>query len=253
VDNVSTQVWRRGNFLGEYDNRQLRPVEVVMFVRYRDELAGRVIELGSGAGRVTGYLGQIAREAHGIDISARMVEHASRKYPDITFHEGDLTDLSRFEAGWFDAVVAPCNTLDVLDDGERRAMLDELHRVIAPRGLLLMSSHNRAFVPRLRTPTHVRKRDPLRLVYDLLHLPRRVRNHRRLAPLEREEAHYQFVNDPVYDFTLMHYFISRDDQERQFAEHGFEMLEALDLEGRTIEPGESAPDHVELHYVARRT
>jgi SAM-dependent methyltransferase len=251
--NTSTQVWRRGNFLGEYDNRQLRPVEVVLFARYRDDLSGRVIELGSGAGRITGYLGQLAREAHGLDISPRMVEHASRKYPDVRFHEGDLTDLSRFEAGWFDAVLAPCNTLDIFDDGARRAVLDDLYRVIAPGGLLLMSSHNRAFVPKLRSPTHVRKSDPLRLVYDLLRLPRRVRNHRRLAPLERREATYEFINDPVYDFSLMHYFTSRDDQERQFGEHGFEMLEALDLEGRTIGPGEDAPDFVELHYVARRT
>jgi SAM-dependent methyltransferase len=251
--NAGVQVWRRGNFLGEYDNRQLRPVEALLFVRYRDELSGRVIELGSGAGRVTGYLGQIAREAHGLDISPRMVEHAARKYPDVTFHEGDLTDLSRFEAGWFDVVLAPCNTLDLLDDAERRAMLDELNRVIAPGGLLIMSSHNRAFVPKLRKPTHVRKRDPLRLAYDLLRMPRRVRNHRRLAPQERREASYEYINDPVYDFSLMHYFISRDDQERQFGEHGFEMIEALDLEGRTIGPGETAPDFVELHYVARRT
>ncbi len=251
--NVNTRTWQRGKFLGEYDNRQLRPVEVLLFVRYRDELGGRVLELGSGGGRIIGYVAQIAREAHGIDISRQMVEHARQAVPDATFHEGDFTDLSRFEAGSFEAVIAGCNSLDILDDAERAAMLDELHRVIAPGGLLIMSSHNRGHVPRLRAASHIRTQDPLRFGFDLMRLPRRLRNHRRLAAHERNDDGYQIIHDSAYDYSLLHYYISRDDQERQFARHGFEMLECLDLEGRNVGPGEDAPDFVELHYVARRT
>ena len=251
--NVNTRTWQRGKFLGEYDNRQLRPVEVLLFVRYRDDLTGRVLELGSGAGRMTGYLAQIAREAHGIDISRAMVEHARQAVPDATFHEGDFTDLSRFGDGSFDVVLAGCNTLDILDDAERAATLDQLHRLIAPGGLLMISSHNRGYVPRLRPPSHVRMQDPLRFGFDLMRLPRRMRNHRRLAAHERDANGYQIVNDSAYDYSLLHYYISRDDQESQFARHGFEMLECLNLEGQPVGPGESAPDFVELHYVARRT
>ena len=250
---ANARVWAAGRFLKEYDTRQLRPVEVLLLVRYRDTLAGRVLELGCGAGRLTGYLAAIAREVHGLDLSPAMVDHCRQTLPEATFHEGDFTDLSMFAEDSFDAVVAPCNVLDVLDDEGRRAVLDGLHRLLTDDGLLIMSSHNRGYVPRLRTPTQVRWRDPLRLVYDIVRLPQRLGHRRRIVGLERKEAGYMVLNDSAHNYSLLHYYISRDDQQRQFSEHGFNLLECLNLEGARVEEGAAVPEYVELHYVARRT
>jgi SAM-dependent methyltransferase len=250
---VNARVWSRGSLLKHYSTRELRPVEVILLVRYRDEgLAGRVLELGCGAGRLTGYLAALAREVHGVDLSPQMVAYCRQTLPQATFHQGDLTDLSMFTSGSFDAIVAPYNVLDVLDDADRRSVLDDVHRLLTDSGLLIMSSHNRGFLPKLPGPNHVRLQDPLRLAYDTMRLPQRWANRRRLVALERRETDYAIVNDPTQNYSLVHYYISRDDQQRQLSEHGFALLDCLDLEGQPVETGASSADCPELHYVARR-
>jgi SAM-dependent methyltransferase len=251
---ANKDVWARGSFFDEFQSRDLRPVEVDILLRYRDDLAGRVIELGSGAGRIVGYLIQIAREVHGVDISPRMIEYSRRTWPEAVFHHSDFSDLSVFEDATFDVVLATCNILDVLTDAERRTMLDAIHRVLVPGGLLVMSAHNRSYLPNVRTPMQLRANlsHPRAFLIDVMKLPRRLRNRRRLLPLEQHTGGYEIVNDGSYDFSLLHYFIARDDQERQLRDHGFELLESLDLEGRAVAPGEAAAETVELHYVARR-
>jgi hypothetical protein len=41
------------------------------------------------------------------------------------------------------------------------------------------------------------------------------------------------------DYALLHYYIGCDDQERQLADVGFELLECLDLEARPVEAGQT--------------
>ena len=84
-------------------------------------------------------------------------------------------------------------------------------------------------------------------------LPRRLRNRRRLRRLQRDEEGYAIVNDEAHDFSVLHYYISRDAQGRQFMEQGFELMECLDLDGRQVRVGVTAARCPELHYVARRS
>jgi SAM-dependent methyltransferase len=235
-----------------YANRQLRPVEVLLLVRHRDELSGRVLELGCGAGRITGYLAEISSEAYGIDISSRMIAECRRRYPRGHFSEGDIRDLSRFEDGSLDAVIAGWNVLDIFGDEERRATLREVHRVLREGGLYVMSSHNRAHLPRVHGPAHVRTVDPLRFAYDAVRAPIRIRRHRRLIAMERNEADYAIVSDGSHEYSLVHYFTSPQAQFRQLEQEGFEALACADLDGRELGPGDTAPECSELHYLARR-
>ena len=144
---LNAELWARGDFVEFYATRDLRPVEATLLDRYRDALAGRVLELGCGAGRLTGHLCELAQIVHGVDISPAMVAYCRQTYPRGTFSEGDLRDLSRFESGSFDVVVAPFNVLDVLGDAERRRVLKEIRRILDSGGLLIMSSHNRGYAP----------------------------------------------------------------------------------------------------------
>jgi SAM-dependent methyltransferase len=243
--------WARGRFVREYAHRVLRPVEVVLLVRYREDLSGRVLELGCGAGRITGYLVQLAREAYGIDLQPQMLAECRRRYPRGTFIQGDIRDLSRFEPGSLDAVIAGCNTLDIFSDEERRTMLREIRGVLRDGGLFVMSAHNRAYLPHVRGPAEIRTSDPLRFAWDLARAPRNLRRHRRLVALERDEREYAIVSDGAHGYSLVHYFITPPAQFRQLEEAGFEPISCSDLDGNVLASGDEAPHTVELHYAAR--
>lgn len=252
VADVNITTWARGGFLGAYNGRELRPVEVLLLVRYHEHATGRALELGCGGGRIAGYLVQMAREAYGIDISSDMVEACRQHYPGGHFSQGDIRDLSQFEDESLDLVIAGCNLLDIFTDAERRASLREIRRVLVGGGLLFMSSHNRAYLPNVRPPTHIRRSDPLRLAYDLVNAPRRIVRHRRLRRYEVQEPEYTIISDGAHEFSLVHYFTFAEAQSRQFEQEGFEPLESADLDGRPIDETYHAPDCSEIYYVARK-
>jgi SAM-dependent methyltransferase len=244
--------WRDGNYVADYDGDELAPVERVLLDRYRDELSGRVLELGCGAGRLTGHLLSIGRATYGLDISPAMIAACRRRFPEATFAEGDMRDLSAFHSGSLDAVVAICNLLDALDPAGRGQTLDEIARVLRPGGLLLMSAHNRAFMPHLRGPASILSRQPKQLAANIVYFPLRIRNHLRLRTLQRSGPDYALVNDNSHHYALVHYYITPQAQVRQLAKHGYAVAEVLDFDGRALGPEETADRHVCIHYVARR-
>jgi SAM-dependent methyltransferase len=253
---LNAERWARGDLVDAYSTRALRRVEEVLIERHRTALEGRVLELGCGAGRLTGYLSELSPEVHGLDLSPAMVAYCQRTYPRASFSVGDLRDLSAYEAGSDDVVLAPFNVLDVLGDAARRRTLMQIRDLLAFDGLLVMSSHNIHYARRARTKLRLWIRllvgSPRRPAASLRGLPRRFGNRHRLRSLQRTERDYAIVNDEAHDFSVLHYYISRDAQERQLREAGYELLECLDLDGQAVEPGEAAANCPELHYVARR-
>jgi SAM-dependent methyltransferase len=245
-------VWARGSFLDYYTFQELRPAETRLFERNHEALSGRVLELGCGAGRVTGHLIRLGGTVRAIDLSPAMIAYCVEKYPDAEFSVGSLTDLGGIATGSFDAIVAPFCVLDVLDDEERAGVLEELARLLVAGGLLIFSTHNRAFAPFNRRPNQILARNPRRVVENLMLLRRRVGNYRRLSPLIREADDYAILVDEAHDFALLHYYISRDAQDRQLRRHGFELLDCLELNGTEVGPGEDAERCPELHYAARK-
>lgn len=164
--------------------------------------------------------------------------------------------------GLFDAIVAADNVLDVFDHADRLSVLGELRKLLAPRGLLIFSSHNLAHAdedagaaapvpaaaPRLLSKLmHV----PMgRAVDAVARMPRRARNRRRLVPLQTRGADYAILNDSEADYGVLHHYIRRDDQERQLQEFGFDLVECLDVEGRPVAKGDTGRGPW-LHYIAR--
>lgn len=252
---LNAEQWSAGDFVELYASRSLRPVEATLIDRYRETLSGRVLELGCGAGRLTGHLVEVARAVEGIDLSPAMVAYCRQTYPAARFSVGDLQDLSSFQTGAYDVVAAPYNVLDVLGDEARREVLGDLRRLLRPGGLLIMSSHNRAYGSRaatkLRQSVRLLVGSPRRPLQSIRSLPRRLSNRIRLRALQHEGADYAVINDEAHDFSVLHYYISRDAQERQLAAAGYRFLQCLDLDGREVRPGESAVHCSELHYVAR--
>lgn len=242
-------LWEHSSHVAVYAARDLRPVEVLLLARYHDAFSRRVLEIGCGGGRVAGYITELAEQAVGIDIAPEMVAYCQRRYPKGDFALGDLRALEGFADGSFDMVFPSFGVIDILDHQERAVALDEMHRMIAPGGLLVLSTHNRGF--RVSGPG-VRTSDPVRFAVDVLRLPARLRHRRALLPAEREEAEYAIRNDSGHDFRALHYYVTRDDGAHQLQEHGFEIVECLGLDGEPVTPGTSSTDTQELHFVARR-
>lgn len=257
---INTRFWKRGDTVDAYATRELRPVESVLMVRFAEHLRGRVLELGCGAGRITGYLAAAADRVDALDVSPQMLAACGSRYPGVHLREGDVGDLSGFADESYTAVVAGYNLLDVFADGERRRVLREIRRVLAPGGILIMSSHHRAALPMVRRPWQLRPVAPRRGLRagllgpaaDLVRLPRRLIRHLRLRRLESATADYAVVSDGSHGFSLVHYFTSWPAQMRQFEEEGLQPLLAADLDGRELSADYEAAECPEIHYAARR-
>lgn len=96
----------------------------------------------------------------GVDIAEAVVESARHEMPDgVELRTGDVQDLPFLEDDGFDVVVC-FETIEHVAD--RDAALDELRRVLAPGGVLAISSPNRdAYVP--GNPHHVFEYTPAEL------------------------------------------------------------------------------------------
>jgi SAM-dependent methyltransferase len=82
-----------------------------------------------------------ARHVVGVDVSAEIVQGAAGRHQGLDAHRADVRDLP-FEDGTFDAVVSN-STLDHFEDeAEIVVSLRELHRVMRPRGRLILTLDN---------------------------------------------------------------------------------------------------------------
>ena len=101
----------------------------------------RVVEVGCGPGRITGYLAGLGLDMLGIDLSPAMIEQARKRHPAIDFRVGDMTALDRdLPAGGAAGLVA-WYALIHIPPTEHPAVLAGFRRVLAPGGHLLLAFH----------------------------------------------------------------------------------------------------------------
>ena len=262
--NHNLSEWRSGKYVESYATNVLTPVEVKVFVRYRDQLSGRVLDLGCGAGRVLSYLVMLGADAHGVDIAPSMVDRCRQVVPEAKVQVADVADLALTIDGKFDAVIAPDNLLDVFDDAKRRKVLSDLGEFLAEDGLLIFSTHDLGWAEHNPGPRSWEKKltpallgrklievAPADVVRSIFRRRREAANRKRLAPLQQRNADHAIINDFPHDYSLLHYYIRRDDQERQPESLGYELIECLDERGREVGPGGHGSCD-SLTYVARR-
>lgn len=104
----------------------------------------RVLDAGCGVGYGTGMLAEAgARETIGLDVASEVVEAAAGAHRAPEFVTGDIHALP-FEAGRFDLVVC-FEVIEHVDEQDRA--IAELARVLAPGGVLAISSPNRGVYP----------------------------------------------------------------------------------------------------------
>jgi SAM-dependent methyltransferase len=118
---------------------------VARYLLARSWLAGsQIIDLGCGSGHGSALLARDRRRTVvGLDVAPGPVAAASRlwRQPNLTFRVGDALNLS-FAAGSVDSVIA-FESIEHVSDPTR--FLDEIRRVLRPRGRLLLSTPDRRY------------------------------------------------------------------------------------------------------------
>ena len=102
----------------------------------------RVLDLGSGEGFGAAILAESASAVVGVDVDERTVEHATLNWSSssVSFTLGSALDLSSFDAGSFDVIVA----FEIIEHvNEQERMLAEIDRVLAHDGILIISTPDR--------------------------------------------------------------------------------------------------------------
>jgi SAM-dependent methyltransferase len=104
----------------------------------------RVLDAACGEGYGASLLAAVAAGVVGVDIDAATIAHASARYGDgtrIRFVEGSCATLPLPDAS-FDVIVS-FETIEHLAAADQPAMLAEFARVLAPGGIVVISSPNK--------------------------------------------------------------------------------------------------------------
>ena len=237
----------------EYFSVNLRPGEVMAFVKYQEDIAGRrVLELDCGAGRVTRYLGRWTTQVVGMDRSESLLGVCRRELPTLAFRQGDVLDLSAIGPERFDAVLYLLNAIDLLAHADRIVALAAIHRVLVPGGLFVFSSHNRLGRDVRQGPRLQWSFNPATFARRTLSFGRSVINHRDRKRYEHAEPEYELINDIAHDYSMVHYHIDYAQQAAQLARAGFDLRDAYGVDGAPIGAVHDTADSSDIHYVARR-
>jgi SAM-dependent methyltransferase len=173
-DLASTKDGISERFVPEQDQGRLIEAEHVARYQWASQAAKdrRVLDAGCGTGygcRLLAHGG--AREVTGIDIAGSVLEAVADGMPEsVRLQVGDVRKLD-FEDDTFELIVC-FEVIEHLEDPF--AALDELVRVLAPGGLLLVSSPNRDVYPP-GNPHHLHEFSPAELEAELASRLRNVR------------------------------------------------------------------------------
>jgi 2-polyprenyl-3-methyl-5-hydroxy-6-metoxy-1,4-benzoquinol methylase len=149
-------------FIPEFMGGQLIEAEhVIRYALAAEVCKGRkVLDAGCGVGWGTELLwGAGAESASGVDLSPDAIENARARVPGADFREGNLADLP-FGDDAFDLVVC-FEAIEHVEQQEK--VFDELVRVLAPGGILMVSSPNPRVYP-AGNPFHIHELVPEELV-----------------------------------------------------------------------------------------
>ncbi len=128
--------------------RLLRPY--ILAPRY---IKGDLLEVGCGEGRGIDWLLPAVISYTAIDKIAPVIDKLQQKYPQARFLSGNIPPLSDFVDNSFDSVVSFQVIEHIQDD---RLFLKEIHRVLKPGGIALITTPNRPY-SLSRNPWHIRE------------------------------------------------------------------------------------------------
>lgn len=97
---------------------------------------GRILDAGCGPGVDSSYMMGKGFEVLGIDLSAKMLELAMKKNPDVKFRRVDIRELD-FNTQSFDAILASYSLIHITKQDIPR-VIKNFHRMLKPTGVLFI-------------------------------------------------------------------------------------------------------------------
>ncbi len=252
---TNREVWLHKDIVSQYAGKDLlQPAESAIFDKYREHLAGkRVLDIGCGTGRTTGFLREQTERYRGIDYSADMVSCCRRRFPQAKIQECDMRDMSIFSDGSFDFMLCSFNSIDYISHDDRILALKEMRRVLVESGLLVFSTHNRNCRGIRPAPSFCWSWHPLRFAANAFAFLEERRNYKANEGRQVDEADYAIINDSAHCYSLLTYYIDRDKQNQQLETAGFEILDIYDKFGARVGEDDNAEKAPWLYYVCRKT
>ena len=208
-----------------------------------------LLDIGVGPGRTVPFLRPACRRYVGIDYSLNMLRTGRARFPGTPLVLSDARTAC-FADGSFDAVFF-CNAIDDVGHEDRLRILAEAHRLLRTSGVFVFSAHNLDAelpspwaLPRLAGSLGER-------LAALRQYGKGITNHLRSRRHQCRSNGHSVRSDAYFEYGLLTYYVSREEQERQLAEIGFARVDAVSAAGRTLAPGERCRDNW-IWFVARK-
>lgn len=262
LDAVNRGTWQRRSTVDQY--RRLSgwtdPGEQAAVDWARPFIQGHpILDIGVGAGRTTALLRPLGSDYLGIDYTPEMVDACRALHPDARFAHMDARNLRALPAQHFGLVVFSFNGIDSVAPEDRPTILAEVHRVLRPGGLFIVSWHNRLGPGARERPSlavHFTP-NPLRLGWRMLRslgaMPRAMRNHLRLRGANEEHEDWAVRNCGAHDFGLVVVYTTLAEQQRQLRAAGFEVPVVFDnVRGQPVAADQDTRDIWWFHAIARK-
>lgn len=115
-----------------------------------------ILDWGCGPARIIRHLPALLGEQHqyfGTDYNAATIAWCKSNILQVTFSENTLAPPLPFEANQFDLVYG-ISILTHLSEENQFSWVKELHRVLSPTGVLILTTHGDAFLEKL-TPEEI--------------------------------------------------------------------------------------------------
>ena len=116
-----------------------RLLKKIVWAQLGDIRGKNILDFGSGEGVTASHFA----ENNNVVAFEPSEDMLINRWEDFEYRQiqGDVTKLSAFEDNTFDMIICH-NVLEYIED--KKSVLDELHRVLKPQGVLSIVKHNRA-------------------------------------------------------------------------------------------------------------
>lgn len=237
VNSINRKTYAKAKVLDYYDGLgELFPGEKVLFEKLSAKIKNsKILDIGVGGGRTTGYLLPLSSDYTGVDYVPEFVERVKGKYESGNFLAADARDLKEFADETFDFVLFSYNGIDAVSHEDRIKILKEIYRVLKTGGTFMFSSHNRDYQYFKKPYWLIKPRINPAFVKNLLSYVFFLPRHLRMKKEEVETNEYAIVNDSDHRYSLLLYYIGIGWQVKQLEEIGFSNIEAYNAEGERVE------------------